>query len=219
MNKKLLVSLLLCFFVFSSGLFAEKKEEEAKTVQFLLRKDLVGDPYIFELNDSSEWCSLNSFKSDLIPLGHVPASPKAEAIFFELWLQYWYDFYYWCTNKRTRGGLSLEIINPDVIPAGVRVSCPTTYFILTDIFPEEKDEYGEDRMTFSDKFCLFRDDVWFWYVTYTSTGEPVPNEEAISIINELIRTGFDIQFQVYGEIQGACNMYLHWICMEVTRIQ
>jgi len=218
MNKKLLVSLFLCLFIFSSGLFAEKKEEEAKTIQFLLRKDLL-DAYYYEVDWHTKLCEVNIFKSDPIYLGHVPASPKAEAIFFELWFQYWYDFEFSCTKKRTTGGLSLEIINPDVIPAGLEVLCGATYFTLTDMFPGDWQTDGEDRMTFSDKYCLFRDNAWFWSVRDKDTKVPVSNEEAISIINKLIRKGFDIQFYVWGNVQGAYNMLLNWICMEVTRIQ
>ena len=217
MSKKLFISVFLCFFVFSSGLFAQKKGEEPKTVRFLFRDDVIS-PYVFTAPDD-KMCEENVFPSTPIIMGNVPPSSKAEAIFFEIWFNFWYEYYYYCPENHIKGGLILELINPDVIPSELQVICGGWYFDHRDQYGFTGPNWGWERGTISDKYGLFRDKVWFWKVMNKSNQQEVPEEEAIFIINKLIDKGFDIQFYFRGMLKGAPEIELCWLSLEVTCIK
>ena len=218
MNKKLLVSVFLCLFVFSLGMFAQKKEEKSGAYELLLRTDIVdgfngGVTWDFEPDNSAV---LTTFNSHLINMGHVPPSPKSEALFFEIWCQYRYK---WNTNTvRIAYAGPTYIISSPVIPVGIEVSLDEYRFLRSDTNIAGNSSTRHEREHIISKIGMWRDKVDFWWIWNTETQSEVDGEEAISILNKLIDSGFDVFHQTWGQIQGADWIYLRWVSLEVSGI-
>lgn len=214
MNKKLLVSLFLCFFVFFSVVLAE--EEKIKTIEFLVRDTVF--PHVFEYipNDVT---AIESFNSGTLLELQVPPSPKSDAIFFYFNAQYYYE------KSSHLNRMASSII---------------WYNIISDIIPDEYEvKQGMSLLSFSEtnnsgdvssgrswrnhRYALKRNSACAQYcgelmVVYKGTMELIPEDIAIPIINALIDNGFSVEIFIEGKIQGLEYLNLLEAHMEISRL-
>ena len=209
MNKKLLVLLFLCFFVLSIMIMAEEKGK-AKIIEFIGWADTCWQLYFKEFTNPSDrtYYYLEPFLSL-----NVPASPKSEAIFFDLWTQlliWWSD----CKTRDVELYIIVDIIS-DVIPDNVEVF---NWYALDIYETNYAKNTGTQLKRKYMKLIMRRDHLDFWRIKYKDTGEYVPDEVAISILGKLIESGFDIEIWADGFAQGANKIRIAPVTMEVTRI-
>ncbi len=214
MNKKLLISVLLCFFIFSMGSLA-KEEGKAKTIEFLAREDLwsLDGLLYFEPSNIGERQGFNKVLLEL----QVPPSPKCDALFIFLDTKYGYA---WgpVQSWNALGGIRISLTSPSV-PEGILVR--TWIAIVGKSETNNTYDTGNDMSPRNFRFMLKRDcisDALGWLVYYEETGEPVPENEAIHIINDLIDNGFNAEFLGYVWVQGMEWIKLDYITVEVTRL-
>ena len=98
MNKKLLVSLFICFFVFSLGMIAKEKAK-AKTIEHLAWAQTGGKPEnMYFLYPAHPYTTREEFNSGPLLTLNVPASPESKALFFKcghmVWLSGLQNRYY-----------------------------------------------------------------------------------------------------------------------------
>ena len=218
MNKKLLVSALLCFFICS--LVTVAKEEKINIIEFIGRNELVGPgvpgwPALWKLDPVSNPASITEFVSDPIFLLHVPPSPKSDAIFLEWGAQYWFawsNYEYW----NAWAGIILNITS-DVIPDDYEVKAPRSVlqFSQTNNYSNET-LWKFQRNAKSFKDMMKRNSVGQWRVFYKGTW--VPDDVAVPIINSLLDNGFDVEVCASGGIQGVKWIRLVHISLEATRL-
>jgi hypothetical protein len=217
MNKKLLISVLLCFFVFSLGAIAEeKKATEAPTIELLFWYSMGRGEYPTILFDSP---IIQRYESDSISTFHVPASPKSEAIFFEFGCQaivYWWDGY---IRQQFWSSPYMRMLS-EVIPDDISVQYGTGLLKNHDL-THDYSSHRTDKHSY--KIILRRDGMLREFpelvdVRYVSTGERVPDEIANSILNDLMDNGFDIEVFMKGEVEGVTKIWLIMFYIEVTRL-
>jgi len=68
------------------------------------------------------------------------------------------------------------------------------------------------------KIPLRRDNEDYWIVKDKVSGEQLPGDEAIFILNSLIDNGFKVEFYYKGKIQGIETIRLGPFIIEITRI-
>jgi len=182
MNKKLLVSVLLCLFILSSVTLA--KEEKAKTIEFLAWADTLLDfPYYEYMEPSVS----THFETEPFLRLNVPASPKSEAIFFDLFAK----LVVWWSGYETRDVIvfvNVRIIS-DIIPDNIEVFSNFALGIWETNNSGDTGVYADNRNV---KLIMRRDHLDWWSVKYKSGGW-VPDEEAISILKKLMDSGFDVE--------------------------
>ncbi len=212
MNKKLLVSVFLCFFILTLGMFAQKKEEGVKTYEFLLRADVWGG--LWEL-EPTDLVNPTEVYSETYHLGHVPPSPKTEAIFFDYVSMFHFS---WTNLELRRVGLGADIVcSSDNIPA-YEIRSGAWYIVKGETNCSPYGPTGTDRQGFSDRYPMWRDRHDWWVVVYKGTGVRVPEEEAIPIINKFMDNGFDIGYRVRAYFHGVSWVSLQFFGLEVTRL-
>ena len=217
MNKKLLVSVFLCFFVLSLGVAEKKEEAKAKTIELLLRTDLlVGFNAVLWGLEPDNFEDLTEGTSDIYNLGYVLPSPKSDALYFGVW---GFVSYKWAPHhlKRAWVGIKYSIISSD-IPDGIEVYFWGNYPRWAHTDNALNESMSTEEYWFTDKVQLVRNEKNYWQVRDIDTGISVPPEKAVRIINKIIDNGFDIQFQVEAEAQGLYWISLSWIAFEVTRV-
>ncbi len=219
MNKKLLVSVFLCFFVLSLGMVAKEKKGKAPTIEFLDRiATFSPSPALWEL--TPEPTILTEFQSDTIFSLHVPPSPKSNALFLDLSAQY---FYAWSgyQYRRANGAILLEI-KSDVIPEDIEVFTALTIISTSDTNNALNESTTLERSWRNFRYMIKRDSNGDWFagqfrVLYTS-GQKVEDEIAIPIINSLIDNGFDVEIHADGYVRGIKWIELVLLSIEVTRL-
>lgn len=210
MNKKLLVSLFLCFFIFSIMIMAEEKGK-AKIIEFIGWADTCWHFMYFKTFENppiKTYFELEPFLSL-----NVPASPKSEAIFFDLWTQ----LVMWWSGYETRD-VTLRIlfkIVSDIIPDNIEV---LNMYGLAVNETNNTNNTGRQSIRKYAKFVMRRDYLDWWKIKYKDTGGYVPDELALSILGKLIDGGFDIEIWAEGDAQGANKIRLAPVTMEVTRL-
>ncbi len=221
MNKKLLVSVLLCFFVFSSGMLAKEKAK-APTIEFLDRIAVYNpDPALWKLDIPDDLFAITEFISDTVISLHVPASPGSDALFFELSAQFWYG---WDTHLwRQAYGSIYQEIKSNIIPPGIDVYAATNVIDIGETNYAENETKVRERGRQSSKYMMKRDSNGDWFagqfrVFDTESEEIVDDEIAIPIINSLIDNGFDIEIYTKGYVWGIDWIKLVFISIEVTRL-
>ncbi len=213
MNKKLLVLVLLCFFVFLVGIFAGEKEDKGKIIEHLVWETTppfeVGyDLWIDEGDDEI----VTPFESDPFLTFHVPTSPKSEALFFDIETQVnftWSGFY----KRMARIRCYYRFIS-DVISNDIEVWNSPSIFWTLETNNSLEPATGRDRRVTKDRIRRNSVDHWLVY----KSGERVPDDVAIHIINSLIDSGFDVEFWVAGEVQGMRYFNIYPVIFEVTRL-
>ncbi len=197
MNKKLLISVLLFFFVFTLGALANEK---AKTIEFLVWKELdFSNWIIFELNVAPENFDEKTYiTTDPFMIVHIPPSPDSETLFFRLQ----YQGYFKKTYSVERGASVMlygKVIS-DVIPPSIEVLIPSGLYYFEEQNVGGNYDSGPSQIRREPKLILTRDSASWWKVVDESGGW-VPDEEAIPILNSLIDSGFDIEFYYSGWIK------------------
>jgi len=214
MNKKLLVSVLLCFFVFSLMIASEKK---ALIVEHLFWFD-IGRDYSFKVTPE-DYTAETFFKLDPFFIFHVPASPKCKAIFFELWAQVgikWSNF----STRFAHPTVYLRCIS-DVIPDNIDVAWGYSVVGLSDT--NNANNYTikwSCRYERNLKFTMRKDGNYMvgWLITYKDTGRLVEKDVYVPIVKELMNNGFDVEVWGQGWLHGAESMLYIPVIMEVTRL-
>lgn len=159
-----------------------------------------------------------SFESSPFITFSVPPSPKAEALFFELWGQshhYWHIGYF---PQKFYAHAKMNIVS-DLIPDGINVYLINT---LTEIFGISHESLQRDRNKATGKFIMRRDSLLreypdWWYVRYDD-GTVVPGELAQSILNSLMDNGFDVELSVAGYAECVRRFFFYAFQVEVTRL-
>lgn len=214
MNKKILVSVLLCFFIFSLGLLAKEK---ATILENLVWVETPRDQYIL-LSSPVDDTVLQQFKSDTFLAFDVPASPQSDAIFFEFFVQP----IVWWTNYIKRFALSyinFRIINPNIIPDYVEVLGIKSVGIGRESNPNGIYETTSTRENTAWKLAMRRNSYGAcWYIRNKITKEEVPDNIAQNILNSLIDSGFNVEVYSDGSVQGVSDFILYPVCIQVTRL-
>lgn len=218
MNKKLLVSVLLFCFVFSSIMLAQKGE--AKSIEHLLwiLGGRSGIGYYFYPND---FTSRENFESDPLMTFHVPASKNYDALFFQTWAtaQVVWEKDSPVYERAVRAFFYLRIISP-LIPNNIDIFGGGSVIATAESKADGIYEKKGLRDTRYRKFILTRDNVDYWYVMDTVSGEYINDDGLIfPILNNLIDNGFDVEVFTEGFIQGARYFTLFpFFSIEVTRL-
>jgi hypothetical protein len=160
----------------------------------------------------------DTFNSGPFLTFNVPPSPKAEALFFEVWGQsvhYWWVGY---SPQQFSGRVEIQLVSSR-IPAGITVYC---YYGITGIYGITHDSQTPDRSKRSGKFILRRDSMLReyidWWDIYNADGSRVPRDQAQIIVNDLIDNGFDVEISVTGFAEGVKKFFFYGFCVETTRL-
>lgn len=213
MNKKLVVSVLLCLFVFSLGALAEEKAK-ASIIEHLVWAD-TGNVFItVEIED---YTIRKSFETEPFLRFHVPASPKSEALFFDVFTQIlfrWSDF----EERRLTAVNRLRIIS-DAIPENITVFTGKVIYETSETNFTHNFSRHKERAMARCKFNMRRNAVDWWWVENLETGERVPDSEALLFWEKLIDNGFDVEVFAWGTTLGV-KEYICFIpvTIEVTRL-
>lgn len=196
MNKKLLVLLFLCLFVFSLGVLAEDHPKKGNPIRFVSYvyqnsrfaqyEPAIPNEYEYNIN----FLSLFSFD--------VFGSKDREALFFELRSPIsirWSDYQYRDVNTIAFIELISDIIPDDiVIWTGISQSFDTTNL---------EGNHGLELRPVYIKFLMTREDRASWIISYKGSGT-VPDEIAIPLINDLMDNGFSCEISfVHKRLLGA----------------
>ncbi len=208
LNKKLFSAGILFFLVFSMGFPAFKKIEHlvwADTGAGNVIALPIANPAARTVVDTPSFLSF-----------HVPASPGSEALFFDVWGQL---IFKWSSSRIHRAVISIQLkVISSVIPTNVNVSTGSR-LVASDNTNKAQDSSGSDnRFSRTIKWILRGDKTDYWYVTYKSGGEPLPQAQALSILKNLIKKGFDVQINATGELQGVQQASLYPVTLQVTRL-
>jgi len=226
MNKKLLVSVFLCLFVFSLGMLAQEKRGKTKSFfmkeakegqfyEFLLRADGWGGIWEYEVprEDAGE---LHEKKSEIFNVGHVESSKKTDVIFFDLGTYFvfdcWHDYY----NYRLVTTAIELILSSDALSEYEVIANASCIFSKYEWM--EDDIEANERHMLHDRFPLWRDRVDWWLVVYKGTNNEVPEEERIPIINGFIDNGFNVGYRIGVRFSGVYWIKYNWIGLEVSGI-
>lgn len=212
MTKKLFISLFLFLFVFSLGIIATEKDK-ANTIELLVWEEMGRDQPWILLWYPEEPYNLTDFDTGPFMVKHVPPSPKGEMLFFAVQLIGHFsklsaatEFRYACFNR--------WYIYSDVIPSNVEVFL---YVTLCYCIPENQTVVGGRQLRYA-KVSMRRNSVDWWEVRYKDTNEMLPKEESISILNNLIDNGFDVEFSCEGWVQGVERVRIAPFWIEITRV-
>ncbi len=217
MNKKLLVSVFLCLFVFSLGMIAlEKEEEKAPIIEHLFayfsgRSEFLNHTYL-------ESPTPLLYESETLFAFHVPASPKSDAIFFELG----YSSYVWWWSgyspQMFQAALYVRIVS-EIIPDDIYIyNGGGKVFDVAITHPYNTSKPGQHSYKIIlRKDGLLREFPDWWEVRYVDTNWLVPYEKANSILNDLIDNGFDVEAFTKGEVEGVKEFMLLTFYVDVTR--
>ena len=212
MNKRLLISVFLCFFILTLGGFAQKKGEKVRTYEFLLRADVWGGAWEEELTD---WGNETEIYTEIFHLGHVPPSPKTEMMFFEYVGSFWFE---WTNLEFRRVVLAVyTVFSSDNIP-DYEILGGAWYLQKGETNYSHNEPLGIERHPFSDRLPMWRDRVEWWWVVYKGTENRVPEEEALPIINEFMDNGFDVGYQIWVRAKGVHLVGLQYLGLEVSRL-
>ena len=207
MNKKLLVSVFLFFFVFSSWMLPGEKTyiKEFLGLYFSPGYDYEFIPKDYRLEESFESGPLLTFD--------VPPSPKSKAIHFDIFT---HVFFKWSDyiDRNVTFSSWINIIS-DVIPSGIEVWV-SNYLDTVG----EKNVGGNYDTSFRRSrkrvWRIMRRDSLDWNVQ--EGGEDVSEERELEILNNLIDNGFSVEIYQWGTAQGVLH-YIFLTCqIEVTRI-
>lgn len=216
MNKKLLVSMLLCFFVFSSMVYAKEK---ASVIEFLVREGGF-DPNLFEYIPD-DFTQHEGFNSGILLTLHVPPSLDSERIFFFLDAQFWYK---WTSfHQRRANAIVYFVLKSDIIPEDINVWNGMTLIDISETNNAGEYSFGRERSWRNTRSTMTRNSTEVnrlgeMRVTYKGGGGNVPDEIAIPLLNSLIDNGFDVEIDISGGIKGVKWIRCVGILMEVTRL-
>lgn len=212
MNKKLFISVFLCFFVFSSGMVSGEKDTKGKIIEHLVwvESNRNEAAYRFYPTDDTQ---LEDFRSGPVLIYHVPASPKSEALFFDIlaqtnirWSGHW---------ERTANVRCESRLISDIIPDNITVCSTPTVFWMGESNNSQSIGWNWERRTA--KIRMRRNSVDWWQV-YDESGEEIPAEDAIPIINGLIDNGFDVEVELSGSVKGIELIFILPVWIEVNRL-
>ncbi len=211
MNKKLLISVLLFFFVCSLVMLADEK---AQTIEHLVWADTLWEQCFYKEPSNHE--ELESFVSDPFLTFHVPASPKSDALFFEFWAQ---ALYKWSgfETRRAKLELNFRIISGD-IPDNIEVKIGSTVINVGETNVCGNYDIQGRRSRRYTKLPMRRNSVDWWIVYYKNSGVYVPENITHEILNNLMDNGFDVEVYTVGEIQGVSRINLIPVEFHVTRL-
>ncbi len=163
---------------------------------------------------------LESFLSSPLLTVHVPPSPLSNAVFVEFSGHY---RWYWGSggNRYISVGLNVTVQSP-VIPSGISVIQGGAGTEIGDVNVAGPSGLG-NRFSRISKYRMERNtylNSWAqgFDVVYTANNEPVPQEQAIRIINRLMSTGFDLEFGMRGKVTGVEEIQNLLITVEITRL-
>ena len=222
MQKRLLVSVVVVLFILAigglaQGIVFEEKDKEKILVYEHLNWTQTGYGEVI-LDTRLETPNPYSFESGPFMTFNVPPSPKATALFFELWGQ---SIHYWVTgySPQTFYALVTMKLVSNLIPNGINV-----YMLhgLTGIRGIYHDNFQSDRNKRNWKVILRRDSMLrqytdWWDIRYDN-GSRVPKEQAQVILNDLIDNGFDVEISLSGDMEGVRRFFFYSFQAEVTRL-
>jgi len=217
MNKKLLVSVLLCFFVFSLGMIADEKPK-AKTIEHLVWAHTgAGNFFHYTIFDN---CDLAHFETSPFLTFHVPLSPKAEALLFEFQGMSMILWWTGCTPQNYGTVLKTRLFS-EVIPDDIQVHIQFTFD------PSSPSNFTGDNWQRMPKryvkVILRRDGLLgefpdYWEVRYVNSGDFVSPDKAQGILNDLMDNGFYAEVWASGHTAGIREFFLGFYHVEVTRL-
>ena len=220
MNKKILVSVFLFFFVFSSVMWAQvqitEKGDKASAIEHIVWAS-TGRDIPFDLGDLDVTVE-TTYESDPFLTFTVPANPKRDILFFELWAQFAVN---WSAHDRREavGYIIFRLIS-DAIPANVDV------YMVWGVFGENTTNFAGDypssspnglkRYKNSTKICLRKNHYDWWFVE--EDGEYLEEEDAVPYLNTLIDEGFEVEVWARVDVKGVNRIFPITINVEVTRL-
>ena len=214
MNKRLLISVFLCFFILTLGGVAQKKGEKVRTYEFLLRADVWGGAWEKEI-DEDDWENRTEEYTETYHLGHVPPSPKTEVIFYDYVGSFNFD---WANFEIRKVQLYAEIVfSSDNIP-DYEILIGSMYCQESETNNTNNEPLLGERQPFSDRIPMWRNRLDYWWVGYKGTENTVPEEEAIPIINKFMDNGFDVGYRIWFRAKGVRRVGLGYFGLEVTRL-
>lgn len=159
--------------------------------------------------------TLTVFESPTFMTLTFPPSPKSSVAFFDLRAT---ASYRW-SNLLTRNGqctLYFRVIS-DVIPPNIEVRNGMTLFLMReDNFGGNSDQ-GDRRENRAELLSLRRNSVDWWTIWDKTTHDPMPEQDAIALLNRLLDVGFTVEFYAVGHIQGAISFQVRTVAVQVTR--
>jgi len=194
-------------------------DERMRTIEFIAKEStgfVPYPPYSYEARspESEESIELGSLLTV-----HVPPMQKHDTIFFELAARCSYTWSGYELRK-TKVGVNLQLINPDIIPEDMEIQHGLG--IPWDTVENNTMNKGTEHFWRSFKFAMKRNCDCGWksdyLAVYYKTGDLVPEEVAIPIINALTDNGYDIEITISGTIQGVNKMSLGGANLEITRL-
>jgi len=209
MNKKLLVSAFLFFFIFSSWMLASEKT---------YIKEFLGFHYSpgYDYEITPDHTLPSGFESVPFLTFYVPPSPKeSNAIFFDIFAQV---IFKWSglLDRIAHSKIVLNIIS-DVIPSDIWVYA--TNAVLSVWEKNLEGNYDTDfRRSWKRNWRIMERNNLDWFYVESKLGDEVSDERKTKIINDLIDNGFSVEINTEGTIQGVSILIFLTCQVEVTRI-
>ena len=209
--------LVVCLAVVCAvGLFAPNVSagDEAKSIEHLLWESTVRDWNGWEIDEADRYV-LNFYELDPFMTFEVPASPKSDALFFEVDCKVYRQF-----NDSSTRHAHLRLmwrLTSEVIPENIEVWGGWGAFVFKDT------NHSEDFSPLmshnnSVKMVMRKDTLDWWVFQYKDTGDFVPDEVAVPILNEIIKKGFSFEVWASLEAQGLIQFWLRPVTWHVTRL-
>ncbi len=211
MNKKLLVSIFLCFFVFSICIIAQDHPSSIKHLVFA-QTPPKAPGWVYYPNDDEV---TEQLPEETFLTFHVPSSPSSNKLFIETWSSTLVGWTTW--NTRYISLAAKFRVSSDVIPRGIEVWVAIGLVRSSERNAMNYADRGSNYYYRSAKWIMSRNSIGGWNFGYTDSEQPVPEELALSILNDLINKGFDLEVSTIGLVQGSDLIYLYFSA-EVTGI-
>lgn len=157
-----------------------------------------------------------NFESPTFMTLTFPPSPKASAAFFDLRAT---ASYRWSTLLTRNGYCTVNFrVISDVIPSNIEVFSGMTLFLMRENNVSGNYDLGDRRDNRAELLSLRRNSVDWWIIRDKTTYDPMPEQDAIALLNRLLDVGFTVEFYAVGHIQGATSFQVRTVAVQVTRV-
>jgi hypothetical protein len=114
------------------------------------------------------------------------------------------------------------VVDSLIVPTGIEVTIGSTIPEYND-FGAVMLATGRNRANRDSRFMMKRDNYLTartngFDVRYAGTNVPVPEDEAINLINGLMDNGFDLEFNFSGSIRGVKEIRCTGVVVTISRL-
>lgn len=220
-KKSLLALVILGFILSSADLVSQTSNGKANVIEHLVfaqssvRHDLSNYP-AYQYSPTDPY-SNEQFLSPTLLTFHVPPSPKSDTLFFELFTR----------GTVTYANTESRIAGLQVMIRFVSDSIPDNFTIYSghqvikrygDVAVASGTMGVESGLHTRTTRLIMRNNTTDWWIITSDTGEDVPKEIALPLLDKLIKEGFDVEVYATGQVLGVSLIRCDLVLIDVTRL-